>query len=1094
MSGNGRRITSNVVSFGGIAAAKALSRRQAEAERAMAVADAAEGIVREAPRPPPAAAAVASTRVAYAELHCLSHFSFGRGASSARELFERARRNGYAALAVTDECTLAGIVRALEASRETGLPLVVGTELTLDDGLKLVLLAEDQRGYTAICKLITQARRRADKGSYHATRADLADGLPGTLALWLPGAEPDAAQGFWLRERFDGRLWLAVELHRGAGDAARLAALQALGAELALPLVASGDVHMHARNRRVVQDTLTAIRHHCTVLEAGAHLFPNGERHLRTRQALAAIHPRELLEESVRIAARCTFRLDQLKYEYPRELVPEGHTPTTWLRKLTEDGLRWRWPEGESDKVRAQVEHELRLVAELEYEAFFLTVQDVVAFARSQGILCQGRGSAANSAVCFALGITEVDPARMNMLFERFISKERNEPPDIDVDFEHERREEVIQYLYRKYGRERTALAATVICYRAKSAVRDVARALGLPLDQVDQLARVFAWWDGAEPLDERLRERGFDPDSAVLRRVLAVTRELLDAPRHLSQHTGGFVISEAPLHHLVPVENAAMPERTIIQWDKDDLETLGLLKVDCLALGMLTCVSKCLALLEAHHGIHLTPATIPPDDGPTYAMIQRADTVGVFQIESRAQMSMLPRMKPACYYDLVIEVALVRPGPIQGKMVHPFLRRRQKLEPVHYPSEELRAVFERTLGVPLFQEQVMQLAIVAAGFSPGEADQLRRSMAAWKRRGGLEYFRDRVLTGMAERGYPVAFAEQVFEQIKGFGSYGFPESHAASFALIVYVSCWLKRHHPAAFTCALLNSQPLGFYSPDQLVQDARRHGIAIRPVDARFSDWDCTLEEAAVLPPDADRTLLRVPAIRLGLRQVAGLREDAARRLMAARVQRAFGDVEDLCERAALDGREQALLADAGALKGLAGHRHRARWAVEGIEKQLPLFGAGAVPEAPVRLPVPSAHDDMQADYASIGLTLGKHPLAMLRTVLAARRCRRSRELATLAHGTPVRLAGLVTLRQRPETASGVTFVTLEDEDGLVNVVVWRDLGERQRRVLLEARLLAVEGRVESAEGVQHLIAGRLEDFTPLLGGLATQSRDFR
>ncbi len=1020
----------------------------------------------------------------YAELHCLSHFSFGRGASSARELFERARHNGYSALAITDECTLAGIVRALEASRETGLALIVGTELTLDDGLRLVLLAEDQAGYTAICKLITQGRRRAAKGGYSLSRDDLADGLPGTLVLWMPGAAatPGREQGEWLHARFAGRLWLAVELHRGPDDATRLATLLALADGLGIPAVASGDVHMHVRSRRVVQDTLTAIRQHCTVHEAGAHLFPNGERHLRSRAALAAIHPRELLDESVRIAGRCHFRLDQLKYEYPRELVPEGHTATTWLRELTGIGMRWRWPDGVPPKVAQQIEHELRLVAELEYEAFFLTVHDIVQYARSQGILCQGRGSAANSAVCFALGITEVDPARMNMLFERFISKERNEPPDIDVDFEHERREEVIQYLYRKYGRERTALAATVICYRAKSAVRDVARALGLPLDQVDQLARVFSWWDGEDPLDERLRERGFDPDSPVLRRVLAVTRELLDAPRHLSQHTGGFVISEQPLHHLVPVENAAMPDRTIIQWDKDDLETLGLLKVDCLALGMLTCVSKCLALLKAHAGLDLTPATIPPDDAPTYAMIQAADTVGVFQIESRAQMSMLPRMKPANYYDLVIEVALVRPGPIQGKMVHPFLRRRQQLEPVVYPSEALRAVFERTLGVPLFQEQVMQLAIVAAGFSPGEADQLRRSMAAWKRRGGLEYFRGRVLGGMAERGYTTEFAEQVFEQIKGFGSYGFPESHAASFALIVYVSCWLKRHHPAAFTCAMLNSQPLGFYSPDQLVQDARRHGIAIRPVDVRSSDWDCTLEGDA----------LRL-GLRLGLRQIGGLREDTARRVVAARARHAFADVADLCERAMLDDRDQALLADAGALKGLAGHRHRARWAVEGVEKQLPLFGA--VREAAVQLLVPTAHDDMQADYASIGLTLGRHPLSMLRTALAARRCRRSREFARLAHGTPVRLAGLVTLRQRPETASGVTFVTLEDEDGLVNVVVWHELGERQRRVLLESRLLAVQGRVESAEGVRHLIASDLRDWTPLLGGLAyRKSQDFR
>jgi error-prone DNA polymerase len=1075
-----RRLATKIAYDNG-AMVKPLTRREAEAERAGRVYDAAMGI---APAATPSVQA-RPMRIEYAELHCLSHFSFGRGASSARELFERARRNGYSALAITDECTLAGIVRALEASRETGVKLVTGTEITLDDGLKLVLLAQTQAGYAQICRLITHGRRRAGKGEYSLSRADLEGGLPGTLALWLPGATPDRAQGEWLRTLFDDRLWLAVELHRGADDGARLRALQALGGQLGIRLVAAGDAHMHARNRRVVQDTLTAIRHHATVHEAGAHLFPNGERHLRTRQALAAIYPRELLAEAARIAESCVFDLGELKYEYPRELVPEEHTPTSWLRQLTEDGLRWRWPQGEGDKVRAQVEHELGLVAELGYEPFFLTVQDVVRFARSQGILCQGRGSAANSAVCFALGITEVDPGRMSMLFERFISRERNEPPDIDVDFEHERREEVIQYIFGKYGRERAALAATVICYRAKSAVRDVAKALGLPADQVEQLARVFAWWDGAEPLDERLRERGFDPASAVLRRVLAVTRELLDAPRHLSQHVGGFVISEAPLHHLVPVENAAMAERTIIQWDKDDLETLGLLKVDCLALGMLTCVSKCLALLQKERGLRLTPATIPPDDPPTYAMIQRADTVGVFQIESRAQMSMLPRMKPANYYDLVIEVALVRPGPIQGDMVHPFLRRRQGLEPVHYPSEELKKVFERTLGVPLFQEQVMQMAIVAAGFTPGEADQLRRSMAAWKRRGGLEYFRERVLSGMAGRGYPPDFAVQVFEQIKGFGSYGFPESHSASFALIVYVSCWLKCHHPEAFCCAMLNSQPLGFYSPDQLVQDARRHGIAVRPVDVRFSDWDCTLEDVR----EGERG-----AIRLGLRGIAGFREDSARRVVAAReAQGPFHDVAGLCERALLDERDRALLAEAGALKGLAGHRHRARWAVGGIERQLPLFGT--VPEQRVQLPVPDPWQELRADYGSLGLSLGRHPLSMLRKQLAARRCRRSRELPPLAHGTPVRLAGLVTLRQRPETASGVTFVTLEDEDGLFNVVVWRHVAERQRRILLEARLLQVEGRLESAEGVQHLIAERLHDLSPLLGGMeGPRSRDFR
>ncbi|WP_240183424.1 error-prone DNA polymerase [Arenimonas caeni] len=1023
---------------------------------------------------------------AYAELHCLTHFSFGRGASSARELFERAKQQGYAALAITDEATLAGIVRAWEAAKATGVPLIVGSELRLADGLRCVLLVEDDAGYRRLCELISLGRRRSAKGEYRLQRADLDGDTGGLLALWLPGAEPDAGEGEWLRERFPGRCWLAVELHRGPDDDARLAALQALAARLGLPAVAAGDAHMHARGRRALQDVLTATRHHLTVAGAGAHLFPNGERHLRTRRALAAIYPRELLDQTLCIAARCRFELGDLRYQYPHELVPDGHTPTSWLRVLTERGMARRWPGGTPEKVRRQVDEELELIAELRYEAFFLTVHDIVVFARGQGILCQGRGSAANSAVCFALGITEADPARMNLLFGRFLSKERNEPPDIDVDFEHERREEVIQYVYRKYGRERAALAATVICYRGKSAVRDVARALGLPPDQVDQLSRCFAWWDGEAPVEERLRERGFDPEAPVLRRVLALTRQLLDAPRHLSQHVGGFVISDQPLHHLVPVQNAAMPERTIIEWDKDDLESLGLLKVDCLALGMLTAVSKCLALLREHRGRELTPATIPAEDPDTYAMIRRADTIGVFQIESRAQMAMLPRLKPRTFYDLVIQVAIVRPGPIQGKMVHPYLQRRQGLEPVDYPSRALEEVFRRTLGVPLFQEQVMQVAIVAAGFSAGEADELRRGMAAWKRRGGLEHFRERLFAGLAKNGYDTDFAERIFEQIRGFGSYGFPESHAASFALITYVSCWLKCHEPAAFTCALMNSQPLGFYSNSQLVQDARRHGIAVRPVDVRHSHWDNTLEP---WPGDAARQ----PALRLGLREVAGLAREAGERLVAARAARPFDDVADLCHRAGLDERARSLLAEAGALRGLAGHRHRARWAVGGVEKQLPLFAASPAEDA-VQLPVPSAGEDLLADYARLGLTLGPHPLALLRRQLAARRYRRSRELRELPNGSRARAAGLVTMRQRPETAGGTTFVTLEDEDGMVNVVVWRDLGERQRRVLVESRLLGVEGRWETLDGVSHLIASRLHDESALAGQLDSRSRNFR
>ncbi len=1022
----------------------------------------------------------------YAELHCLSNFSFGRGASSAAELFERARKLGYRALAITDECSLAGIVRALEASRASGVRLIVGSEFTLDDGLKLVLLVEDLAGYTRLCQLITRARRRSPKGEYRIGRADFDAGSDGLLALWLPGELPDPAQGRWLATHFPQRAWLAVELHRGPDDDARQRALLALAARLGLPAVACGDVHMHVRRRRALQDVLTALRHRLSVAEAGERLFANGERHLRTRQALAALHPPALLAETIVIAERCRFDFSELRYEYPRELVPAGHDGDSWLRALTEAGARWRWPIGVPERARAQIEYELALIAELGYASYFLTVHDIVRFARSRGILCQGRGSAANSAVCFALGVTEVDPARANLLFERFISRERNEPPDIDIDFEHERREEVIQYIYGRYGRERAALAATVICYRSRSAVRDVARALGLPGDQVDQLSRTVSGWSEEAPSPERLAERGFDPDSPPMRRLVALVGELLGMPRHLSQHVGGFVIAEQPLHTLVPVENAAMPDRTIIQWDKDDLDTLGLLKVDCLALGMLTCVRKCLDLLRAQRGRDLTPATIPAEDPATYAMIQRADTVGVFQIESRAQMAMLPRLKPATFYDLVIEVAIVRPGPIQGKMVHPYLRRRQGLEPVSYPSEALKAVFERTLGVPLFQEQVMQLAIVAAGYTPGEADDLRRSMAAWKRRGGLDHHRTRILEGMAARGYRPEFAEQVFEQIKGFGSYGFPESHAASFALITYVSCWLKCHEPAAFACALLNSLPMGFYSASQIVQDVRRHGVQVCPIDVRSSDWACTLEDAT----DPSKQ----PAIRLGLQQIGGMAEEVALRIVAARRLRAFADVADLCVRAELDRGAQDRLAETGALRGLAGHRHRARWTVSGVEPQLPLFGRDSAIEERISLAPPSAAEDTRADYASTGLTLGRHPLSLIRAQLEARRCRRSSELARLGHGTPARTAGLVTMRQRPATASGVTFVTLEDEDGMTNVVVWRDLGQRQRRVLVESSLLAVHGRIETADGVRHLIAERLEDWSALLDGVDARSRDFR
>jgi len=1030
------------------------------------------------------AAGLVRMTIDYAELHCLSNFSFQRGASSALELFRRAKKQGYQALAITDECTLSGIVRAWQAARSVELPLIIGSEIRIENGPKLVLLVENLEGYQALCRLITQARRRTQKGQYQVLREDFSEPMPGLLVLWVPDAVDDVEIGRWLQQTFAERLWLAVQLHRGQDDSRRLKRLLTLASELRIPAVASGDVHMHARGRRALQDTMTAIRHHLPVAEAGLRLHPNGERHLRSLDALGDLYPQALLDETLNIARRCTFDLGQLRYQYPRELVPEGHTATSWLRVLTEQGIAWRWPQGQA-KVLAQIDKELQLIAELGYESYFLTVHDIVRFAREQKILCQGRGSAANSAVCFALGITEIDPDRTTLLFERFLSRERNEPPDIDVDFEHERREEVLQYVFRRYGRTRAALTAVVSTYHSAGAVRDVAKALGLPPDQVNALADCCGHWNDETPPVERLREGGFDPDSPVLRRVLSLTGQLIGFPRHLSQHPGGFVISEQPLDSLVPVENAAMADRTIIQWDKDDLDAVGLLKVDILALGMLSAIRRCFDLLRRHRNLDLSLATIPAEDSQTYDMIGHADTVGVFQIESRAQMSMLPRLKPRTFYDLVIEVAIVRPGPIQGGMVHPYLRRRNKEEPETYPSPELETVLKRTLGVPLFQEQVMQIAIVAADYSPGEADQLRRSMAAWKRHGGLEPHKDRLAAGMKKNGYTPEFAALIFEQIKGFGSYGFPESHAASFALLTYASCWLKCHEPAAFACALINSWPMGFYSPDQILQDARRHHLQIRPVDVRASDWDCSLEPISGAQP----------AIRMGLRMIKGFREDDARRIEAARAKGVFIDIADLCERARLDARAQEQLADAGALRGLAGDRHRARWEVAGVQKQLGLFaGLPRQEEEAVSLPKPTVGEDLLADYTSVGTTLGPHPLALLRGELKARRCRSSKELMDVEHGRPVSVAGLVTGRQRPGTASGVTFVTLEDEFGNVNVVVWRDLADRQRQVLVGSQLLKVDGRWEKEGEVRHLIAGRLSDLSPLLDGISVRSRDFR
>ncbi|MGQ0657179.1 MAG: error-prone DNA polymerase [Chromatiales bacterium] len=1065
---------------------------------------------------------VSSPGPAYAELHALSNFSFLRGASHPEELIAHAAALGYAALALTDECSLAGIVRAHVAAKARRFKLIVGAEFRLADGPKLALLATDRQGYGNLSKLITRGRRRSRKGAYHLVSADLEDGIPGCLALLVPrqltissatttapdrhsgegrnlvkqldsgSAARSAAPGMtsselpdarWLAERFPGRAWIAVELLLDGNDRRRLGALQALGRTLDLPLVAAGDVHMHVRSRRVLQDTLTAIRLKATVAAAGHALFPNSERHLRRREAVARLYPPPMLAETLAIAERCQFSLDELRYEYPQELVPAGETPTTHLRHLTEAGLRQRYPAGTPAKVRETIERELTLIAELRYEAFFLTVHDIVAFARSRHILCQGRGSAANSAVCYALQITEVDPARADLLFERFVSRERNEPPDIDVDFEHERREEVIQYVYEKYGRERAALAATVITYQPRSAVRDIGKALGMEEAQVTAITRNLYWWDDRQVLPERLREQGLEPDNPLIRQLIRLAVTLIGFPRHLSQHVGGFVIARDSLADLVPIENAAMPSRTVIQWDKDDLEALGLLKVDCLALGMLSAIRRAFDLVNGFRGGNLGMATVPAEDPQTYAMIRHADTIGVFQIESRAQMAMLPRLKPEKFYDLVIEIAIVRPGPIQGEMVHPYLRRREGKERITYPSPAVEAVLKRTLGVPLFQEQVIKLAMVAAGFTPGEADQLRRSMASWRRNGNLEKFKQKLIDGMRAHGYEDEFAERIYQQILGFGEYGFPESHSASFALLAYVSAWLKCHEPAAFTCALLNSQPMGFYLPSQLVQDARRHDVEVRPVDVTVSMWDCTLE----------RRRDREPAIRLGLRMVKGLAREAAQGIIDARAVAPFREVTDLSRRAELARRDIDALAAADALASLAGNRHQARWRASGVEPPLPLLSDARIGEATPLLRPPSEGENIVADYASVGLTLRRHPLALLRPRLRRMQLLTGEELKRLPHGTPVVTSGIVTTRQRPGTATGVVFLTLEDETGQFNVVVWSSLAERYRRAVVGARLLIVQGEVQREGEVLHVIARLLRDGSALLGELTARSRDF-
>jgi error-prone DNA polymerase len=1068
---------------------------------------------------------------AYAELHCRSNYSFLSGASHPEELVARAKALGYAALALTDECTLSGAVRAMAEAERLQMRLIVGAEMQLSAPAatataptsatatatataepRLVLLVQSRRGYTHLVEWITQARRRAPKGQYQALRSDLEGripmaptlaGLPGCFALLVPQSEQSFEAVFhhamWLKTWFGlERGAIAVELRHQAHDGLLIETLARVAAATGLRLVAAGGVRMHARSRQPLLDVLVATQQRCTVAEAGHALASNAEAHLRSRVRLAALYRPDWLQASIDIAGSCAFSLSELKYEYPREITPEGHSPTSWLRHLTEAGAAERFPGGLPSAVRQTIEHELALIGRLRYEPYFLTVSDIVHWARSQGILCQGRGSAANSAVCYCLGVTAVDPSRTTLLFERFISEERNEPPDIDIDFEHQRREEVIQYIYRKYGRHRAALTGVVISYRPRSALRDVGRALGIDLERIDALTKTLhGWGQDNETQAERLRESGFDPEAPLCRLWLALTQQLIGFPRHLSQHPGGFVIARDSLAQLVPVENASMPGRSVIQWDKDDLDTLGLLKVDILALGMLSAIRRALQLVGDKRGQPLALHEVPAEDPATYDMLCRGDSVGTFQVESRAQMSMLPRLQPRRFYDLVVEVAIVRPGPIQGGMVHPYLKRRSGEEPVDYPSDEVRQALERTLGVPIFQEQVMQLAILAADFTPGEADQLRRAMAAWKRKGGLGPFHERLVGRMVAKGYAPDYAERIFKQIEGFGEYGFPESHAASFALLVYVSAWLKCHHPDAFLAALLNSQPMGFYAPAQLVRDARDHGVPVRPVCVLRSQWDSTLEPVATPqdPLQPLRQLQPLQPVRLGLSRISGLQHEAAQRLLAARAEAPFASPEDLARRAQLDAHQLALLAQADALSGLAGHRHQAAWAVAGVDtRATPMLHNTRTHEAPAELPAPTAATTVLADYRSQGLSLTHHPVGLLRAQLAAFKVQPAAVLQGYPHGRLARASGIVTHRQRPGTAKGVVFVTLEDETGAINVIVWPALAEKQRRPLLAATLLTVYGVWQREGEVRHLVAKTLVDHSALLQGLATSSRNFR
>jgi error-prone DNA polymerase len=1037
----------------------------------------------------------------YAELAVTTNFSFLRGASHGEELVAQAKGLGLTAIGIADRNTLAGVVRAHLAARENGLRLLVGARLVTTDGLELIAYPQDREAYGRLSRLLSEGKLRAEKGECHITLEDILAHSDGQVFIAMPPHHPDEAyrmQLEWLKARWGDRLYLAARYGFAGQNREAIARLAELGVKAGgVPIVAVNDVLYHAAERRPLQDVVTCIREHCTVEEAGFRLEANAERHIKPPDEMARLFKgfEPALHRTLEIVERCPFSLDELAYEYPDEPVPSGTTPQDQIEALAWQGADWRYPDGVPEKVKAAIRKELILIRELNYAPYFLTVHDIVAWARAKDILCQGRGSAANSAVCYCLGITSVDPSITSLLFERFLSKERKEPPDIDVDFEHERREEVIQYVYRRYGRHKAALTATVISYRPRSAVREVCKALGLSQDIASALAGTVWGSFGSDVKEKQIRQAGLDPSNPVIRRAVQLTRQLIGFPRHLSQHVGGFVLTRGPLVETVPIGNAAMEARTFIEWDKDDIAALNIMKVDVLALGMLTCIRKAFDLLKLHKGLNYTLATVPEEDEATYDMLCEGDSLGVFQVESRAQMNMLPRLRPRVFYDLVIEVAIVRPGPIQGDMVHPYLRRRSGLETVTYPSpapemgpaDELETILKRTNGVPLFQEQAMQIAMDAAQFTPDEANGLRRAMATFRKVGTIQNYEAMMVERMVERGYERAFAQRCFDQVKGFGEYGFPESHAASFALLVYVSSWLKCHHPDVFCAALLNSQPMGFYAPAQIVRDAREHGVEVRETDVNLSDWDTILEPCGT-GTGASAKL----AVRLGFRQIDGLREDEMEEMLAARGP-GFEHPDDIRRRAGITRRAMELLAAADAFRSMGLDRRAALWSARGEApgKALPLFAAADTAdqgsEQATRLPQMPQSEHVLQDYQTTRLSLKAHPMSFLRDHYTSMRTLSTMEASGLPNGARVQTAGVVLVRQRPGSASGVCFITMEDETGVANLVVWPNVFERFRAVVMGARIMLVKGRVQRADSVTHVVAEQLIDRTSDLGLLS-------